>query len=94
MRYRDVRFITPFLVQAWLYVTPVVYSSTVIPEKWQWLYHLNPMTGVVDGFRWMLYGEAANSNPLLFLSIAVVGLLWISGLIFFQRMELTFADVL
>ena len=94
VRYRDIKFITPFLIQVWFYATPVVYPTTLIPEKWQWLYSLNPMTGIVDGFRWVLYGQVPPTNNLLFLSIGVVIVLWVTGLIFFQRMELTFADII
>jgi lipopolysaccharide transport system permease protein len=94
VRYRDIKFITPFLVQAWLFITPVAYSSSLIPQKWQWLYNLNPMTGVVEGFRWVLFGQAVNFNYMIFISIAVVLLALITGLIFFQRMELTFADMI
>jgi lipopolysaccharide transport system permease protein len=92
VRYRDIRFITPFLVQVWLYATPVVYPSTLVPEQWLWLYRLNPMTAVVEGFRWVLYGQTPGTTHLYLLSVGVVLLLWFSGLIFFQRMELTFAD--
>jgi lipopolysaccharide transport system permease protein len=92
VRYRDIRFITPFLVQVWLYATPVVYPSTLVPEQWLWLYRLNPMTAVVEGFRWVLYGQTPATSYLYLLSVGVVLLLWFSGLIFFQRMELTFAD--
>jgi lipopolysaccharide transport system permease protein len=92
VRYRDIRFITPFLVQVWLYATPVVYPSTLVPEQWLWLYRLNPMTAVVEGFRWVLYGQTPATSHLYLLSVGVVLLLWFSGLIFFQRMELTFAD--
>lgn len=94
VRYRDIKFVTPFLVQVWLYATPVVYPTSLIPEKWQWVYWLNPMTGVVDGFRWVIYGFDANISSLFFLSLAVVAVLWVSGLVFFQRMELTFADMI
>ena len=92
VRYRDIRFITPFLVQVWLYATPVVYPSTLVPEQWLWLYRLNPMTAVVEGFRWVLYGQTPATSHLYLLSVGVVLLLLFSGLIFFQRMELTFAD--
>jgi lipopolysaccharide transport system permease protein len=92
VRYRDIKFITPFIVQAWLFITPVAYSSSLIPQKWQWLYNLNPMTGVVDGFRWILFGQASNFNNMIFISIGVVVFIGVTGLIFFQRMELTFAD--
>jgi len=94
VRYRDFRYITPFLVQIWLYATPIAYSRTLIPEQWQVLYSLNPMSGVVDGFRWMLLGQDISIGPTFFISVAVVVFLFVSGLIFFQRMEQTFADLI
>jgi lipopolysaccharide transport system permease protein len=93
VRYRDVKYITPFLIQFWLYATPIAYSSTLIPQEWRALYGLNPMTGVVEGFRWALLGQQASFSSMLFISIGVVVILFITSLIYFQRMELTFADV-
>jgi lipopolysaccharide transport system permease protein len=85
--------VIPFLVQIWLFVTPVVYSSRLIPERWRPLYGLNPMAGVVDGFRWMVSPVAPAPGLGLAVSIAAVGLLLITGLYFFRRVERSFADV-
>ena len=93
VRYRDVRYVIPFLVQIWLFLTPVVYSSRLIPEQWRALYGLNPMAGVVDGFRWMISPVAPPPGPGLVVSIAAVSILLISGLYFFRRVERSFADV-
>ena len=90
--YRDVKYITPFLLNFWLYATPVAYSSTLIPEKWRALYGLNPLAGVVEGFRWALLGQAIHVGSLVYVSAGAVCVLLIAGLIFFQRMELTLAD--
>ncbi len=72
VKYRDVRYVIPFLTQFWMYATPIAYSSSLIPEKWMWLYSLNPMVGVVDGFRWMLIGNAVQFPPFFFISLLVV----------------------
>jgi len=93
VQYRDVRYTIPFLVQLWLFATPVAYSSSLVPERWRPLYGLNPMAGVVDGFRWALFGRPAAPGPLLAVSVASVIVLVISGLFYFRRMERTFADV-
>ena len=93
VRYRDVRYVIPFLVQIWLFLTPVVYSSRLIPEQWRALYGLNPMAGVVDGFRWMISPVAPAPGPGLVISIVTVAILLTSGLYFFRRVERSFADV-
>jgi lipopolysaccharide transport system permease protein len=93
VRYRDVRYVIPFLVQIWLFATPVAYSSSLIPDRWRLLYGLNPMAGVVDGFRWMVAPTAHAPGSGLAVSIATVAVLLTSGLYFFRRMERTFADV-
>jgi lipopolysaccharide transport system permease protein len=93
VQFRDVRYTIPFLTQLWMFATPVAYPSSLVPEKWRALFGLNPMAGVVEGFRWALLGKSTSPGPLLWVSIvAVVGLL-IGGLIYFRRMESTFADV-
>ncbi|HEX9027654.1 MAG TPA: ABC transporter permease, partial [Anaerolineales bacterium] len=92
VQYSDVRYTIPFLVQFWLFLTPVAYSSSLIPERWQFLYGLNPMAGVVEGFRWALLGKAGASSPLILVSVAVVALLLVGGLYYFRRMEQTFSD--
>jgi lipopolysaccharide transport system permease protein len=97
VQYRDVRYAIPFLIQFWLFITPVAYSSSLIldrmPEGWRFLYGLNPMTGVVEGFRWALLGKSGEAGLLVVVSsLVVVGLLF-GGLIYFRRMEGTFSDV-
>ncbi|MBT6151495.1 MAG: ABC transporter permease [Chloroflexi bacterium] len=94
VKYRDVRYVVPFLAMLWQYATPVAYSSTLVPERWQFIYALNPMTSVVEGFRWALLGTKSNLGPTVWSSAAVVILLLIGGLIYFKRMEDTFADVI
>jgi lipopolysaccharide transport system permease protein len=93
VQYRDVRYTIPFLIQFWLFVTPVAYSSTLVPERWRTLYALNPMTGVVEGFRWALLGRREPPGPMLAASVVSVVLLLVGGLFYFRRMEKRFADV-
>jgi len=92
-RYRDVGQLTPFLIQCWMYASPVAYPITLVPAKWRLLYSLNPMAGVIEGFRWALLGKQAPSFPGLAVSILVVLVLLLGGLVFFKRMEASFADV-
>lgn len=95
VQYRDFRYVVPFLVQFGLYVSPVGFSSAIVPEKWQLLYALNPMMGVIEGFRWAIIGKGAIINPTGFwLSMAIVALLAITGVRQFRRMEKRFADVI
>ena len=93
VQFRDVRYTINFLVQFWLFATPVAYPSSIIPEKWRVFYGINPMAGVVEGFRWALLGNAAPSAPMLSVSILAVLAILIGGLFYFRRMEQTFADV-
>jgi lipopolysaccharide transport system permease protein len=93
VRYRDVGHTIPFLVQLWMYATPVVYPASLIPERWRPLYGLNPMAGVVEGFRWGLLGQGGPDLGLTLVSALVVAALLASGLAFFRRMERSFADV-
>lgn len=93
VQYRDVRYTIPFLTQLWLFATPVVYPSSLLPEPWRSLYGLNPMAGVVEGFRWALLGQSTAPGPLLAISVLTVILLLIGGLWYFNKMEQTFADV-
>lgn len=93
VQYRDVRHTIPFLTQFWLFATPVAYAASIVPAQWRILYGLNPMVGVVEGFRWALLGHTAGSLPLALLSAIIVGLLLFGGLVYFRRMEQTFADV-
>jgi len=90
--YRDVNYVLPFITQFWLFITPIAYPSSMIPEKWRLLYALNPMTGVVEGFRWALLGTETAPGPMLAVSSAIAVLVLVSGLFYFRRMERTFAD--
>jgi lipopolysaccharide transport system permease protein len=92
--YRDVQYTLPFLAQIWLFASPVAYSSGIVPERWRWLYGLNPMAGVVDGFRWALLGTGELSLPLLAASSASVLVLLVGGLYYFRSMETYFADLI
>ena len=92
VEYRDVRYALPFLNQFWLFVTPVVYPSSLVPERWQLLYGLNPMVGVIEGFRWALLGVGEGPSPMLAVSTAIAIALFVSGIFWFQRREQTFVD--
>jgi len=92
--YRDVRYTIPFLTQFWMFSTPIAYSSSLIPLKWRFLYGLNPMAGVVEGFRWSLLGTTPTSIAPLLASLGMVLILLFGGLIYFRRLESTFADVI
>ena len=95
VKYRDFKYIIPFLVQIGLYISPVGFSSAVIPEKFRLLYSLNPMVGVINVFRWTVLGTKANLYmPGLIVSIGISCLLLISGFIYFRKMEKEFADVI
>jgi lipopolysaccharide transport system permease protein len=93
VQYRDVRYTLPFIAQFWLFASPVVYSSTLVPARWRPLYGLNPMAGVVEGFRWALLGKQPAPGAMFAVSSLVVGALLISGLYYYRRMEKNFADV-
>jgi lipopolysaccharide transport system permease protein len=94
VQYRDVRYVVPILVQLWMYVSPVIYSSSSIPERWRPLYAANPMAGVAEGFRWALLGrDQPAPGPMLLVSLVSVAALLIGGLFYFKRMEKTFADL-
>jgi lipopolysaccharide transport system permease protein len=92
--YRDVKFVVPFLVQFWMYASPVAYSTSIIPDKWKWIYGLNPMVGVVEGFRWALFGKTAPNISMFLISISIIFVMLITGLYYFKRMEKTFADII
>lgn len=93
VQFRDVRYALPFLTQIWLFSTPVVYPSSLLSEPWRTLYAINPMVGVVEGFRWALLGAGNDPQLTILVSFASAGFLLLSGLIYFNRMEKTFADV-
>ena len=92
VKYRDVRHTIPFIAQVWLFVTPVAYPSSLVPDRWQALYGINPMAGVVDGFRWALLG-AAPPRLMLLVSVAATVVLLIGGLFYFRRVERSLADI-
>jgi lipopolysaccharide transport system permease protein len=93
VQFRDVRYAVPFLVQAWMFATPIAYPSSLLDEPWRTLYGLNPMAGVVEGFRWALLGTETAPGPIILVSTFVAIGLLVSGLFYFQRMEETFADL-
>jgi lipopolysaccharide transport system permease protein len=93
VQFRDVRYIVPFSIQAWFFVTPIVYASTLLPEPWRLLLALNPMAGVIEGFRWALLETGKAPDAMLALSTLMAVVVLISGLYYFRRMEKTFADV-
>jgi lipopolysaccharide transport system permease protein len=93
-RYRDVGHTVPFLIQIWMYASPVAYPVSLIPERWRLLYSLNPMVGVIEGFRWTLLGTETPAFGLIAVSATVVLALLLGGILFFKRMEHTFADVI
>jgi len=94
VRYRDVRYTLPFLTQLWLFATPVAYPTSIVPEAWRPVFALNPMVGVVEGFRWSLVGGAGAPGLAVAISAAVVCLLVVSGMFYFRRVEQTFADII
>jgi homopolymeric O-antigen transport system permease protein len=94
VQFRDVRYTMNFLVQFWLFATPVAYPSSIVPEQWRALYGINPMVGVVEGFRWALLGKSQPPGAMVFASIAVVLVLLLGGLYYFRRMEQEFADII
>jgi lipopolysaccharide transport system permease protein len=91
--YRDVRYVLPFLVQFWMFASPVAYPSALVPAKWRWLYHLNPMAGVIDGFRWSLAGHGDPPGRPFLVSMGVAILILLGGVAYFQKMETTIVDV-
>jgi lipopolysaccharide transport system permease protein len=93
VQYRDIRHAIPFLTQIWMYATPIAYPSSLLPEPWRTLCGLNPMVGVVEGFRWALLGAHTKPGPMLAVSSVAALVILISGAMYFRRMETTFADV-
>ena len=93
VRYRDVRYALPFLIQLWLFASPVIYPSSIIPQRWRWLFALNPMTGIIEGFRAALLGRAFDWT-LLGIALAITAALLIVSIYIFRRVEATFADVI
>jgi len=93
VRYRDIRYTVPFLIQLWMYASPVVYPVNLIPERWRMVFALNPMTGVIEGFRWTLLGKEAPDFYLIIISALVVLTMLFAGTLLFKQMERSFADV-
>ena len=93
-KYRDVGHAIPFVMQIWMYLTPIVYPVSLVPEQWRWLYGLNPMAGVIEGFRWALLGRTAPDLVVMAESIIVLSILLIMGLVYFRQMERQFADII
>ncbi len=91
--YRDINYVLPFLTQFWMYITPIAYSSSIVPEKWRLLYAVNPMTGVVEGFRWALLGSGDAPGMTTLISSVVAVVMLVSGMFYFKRMERLFADM-
>jgi len=94
VKYRDVRILVPFITQVWMYASPVAYSITIVPEKLKWVYSLNPMVGVIEGFRWALLGKAAPDAQTMLIPMGIVLVLLIGGFYYFKRMEKMFADII
>jgi len=93
VKYRDVTHLLPFIVQIWMYISPVAYSASLVPDRWRKIYALNPMTGVIDGFRWALTGRAQPDWTAMAISAAVTLVILISGLYYFRQTERTFVDI-
>jgi len=93
VRFRDVKYAVPFLVQFWMYATPIAYPSSLLHEPWKTLYGLNPMAGVVEGFRWAMLGKNTHPGPMIIASAVVAVAILIGGAFYFRRMEKSFADV-
>jgi lipopolysaccharide transport system permease protein len=94
VQFRDIRYIVPFVIQAWMFLTPIVYPSSLIPEPWRTIYGINPMAGVVEGFRWALLGTDTEPGLMTLVSAVMAAFLLVSGAFYFRRMEKTFADVM
>jgi len=92
VEYRDVRYTIPFLTQIWMFLSPIAYPSSMVPEKWRALYGLNPIAGVIEGFRWALLGTVRPDPTIVGVSVLIVVLLLVGGLAYFRRMERYFAD--
>ena len=94
VRYRDVGYVIPFVTQFWMFASPVIYPVSLVPEQWRLLYSLNPMVGVIEGFRWALLGKASPDFGVMAVSAIVIVALLFGGLVYFRQMERTFADVI
>jgi lipopolysaccharide transport system permease protein len=93
VRYRDVGYAIPFVVQLWMFASPVAYAASIVPERWRFLYNLNPMVGAIEGFRWALLGRAAPDFRVIGISASVVVILLVPAIVYFRHTERTFADI-
>lgn len=94
VRYRDVKHTLNFMLQIWMYASPVVYSATMVPAEWRWLYALNPMVGVIEGFRWAVFGDVGVDVASLGIGLAMTAALFAGGIVFFKQLERSFADII
>ena len=94
VKFRDIGMALPFVLQAWMWMCPIVYSSRMVPEKWRGWYGLNPMVGVIEGFRWSILGGAPPDWEMMLISFTVVAALFVGGLYYFRKVEMTFADII
>jgi lipopolysaccharide transport system permease protein len=94
VRFRDIKHTLPFMIQIWMYASPIVYPLSIVPEQWRWAYSLNPMVGVIEGFRWAAFGGTDLDLMPLGISCIIIAVLLFGGLVFFRRMERVFADVI
>ncbi|MDZ4814677.1 MAG: ABC transporter permease, partial [Verrucomicrobiota bacterium] len=92
VKYRDFMYAMPFLIQLWMYATPVVYASSLIPEKWRWIFALNPMVGIIEGFRWSILGSSGLTLTVLVTSVAMALGMSLAGVFYFKSVEREFAD--
>jgi lipopolysaccharide transport system permease protein len=94
VKYRDVGHAIPFVIQIWMFASPIVYPVSLVPEQWRWLYGLNPMAGVIEGFRWALLGQTAPDPVVMAESVVVLFVVLIAGTVYFKKVERKFADVI
>jgi len=94
VRFRDVKHTLPFMLQVWMYATPIVYPISIIPSQWQTIYSINPMVGVIEGFRWAVFGRGHPDIAAMSIGLTVIAILLFGGLVFFRRMEQSFADLI
>jgi lipopolysaccharide transport system permease protein len=94
VQFRDIRYVIPFLSQFWMYATPIVWPISMFPEKWRWALGFNPMTGAVEGFRWAVLGQTDAPTLLFLVSIVVAIIMFWTGMVYFRRMERSFADII
>lgn len=94
VRFRDIKHTLPFMIQVWMYASPIVYPYSLVPEEWRWAYALNPMVGVIEGFRWAVFDRGHPDFLITAMSAGIIGILLICGLVFFKRMERFFADMI